>query len=196
MREAIKPMMFLNVNYTTLYRYFSIKLKAGNAQKSIAALQHKWSILMPDAPFEYHFLDDALTDLYTTEIQLKKASYIAGLLAIVIVLLGVLGLISLSIQKRTREIGIRKVLGASVPGIINLFLKEFLGVVLIAGLVSCPLAYLVMHNWLSAYAYRINIGALPFVSSIAMLSMVTVILIAAQTLKAAISNPVKSLRSE
>jgi len=196
MRDAIKPMMFLNVNYTTFYRFFSIKLKPGDAQKSIEALQHKWSTLMPDAPFEYHFLDDALSGLYPTEIQLKKASYLAGLLAIVIVLLGVLGLISLSIQKRTREIGVRKVLGASVPGIVNLFLKEFLGVVFIAGLVSCPLAYLIMHNWLNAYAYRINISALPFASSILLLSMVTVVLIALQTLKAAVSSPVKSLRTE
>lgn len=196
MQQRIGPLNIFNVNYTQYYRYLSIKLKPGDMQNSIAALQKRWSHLMPDAPFEYHFMDESIAKLYTTEIQLKKASYIAGLLAIVIVLLGVVGLISLSIQKRTREIGIRKVLGASVPGIINLFLKEFLGVVLIAGLVSCPLAYLVMHNWLSAYAYRINIGALPFVSSIVILSVITVVLIALQTLKAAISNPVRSLRSE
>lgn len=196
MQQRIGPLNIFNVNYTQYYRYLSIKLKSGDMQSSITALQKHWSQLMPDAPFEYHFMDESIAKLYTTEIQLKKASYIAGVLAIVIVLLGVLGLISLSIQKRTREIGIRKVLGASVPGIITLFLKEFLGVVLIAGLVSCPLAYLLMHNWLNTYAYRINIGALPFASSIVLLSVVTVVLIALQTLKAAVSNPVKSLRSE
>jgi putative ABC transport system permease protein len=196
MHDAVKPITFLNVNYNPYYRFFSIKLKPGDAQKSIAALQHKWSALMPDAPFEYHFVDDALAQLYQTEIQLKKASYIAGLLAIVIVLLGVLGLISLSIQKRTREIGIRKVLGASVPGIINLFLKEFLGVVLIACVVSCPLAYLIMHNWLNGYAYRINITGYPFLISILLLTILTVVLITLQTIKAAVSNPVKSLRTE
>ena len=196
MQESIKPVAFLNVNYTTYYRFFSIKLKPGDAQKSIAALQQKWSVLMPDAPFEYHFVDDALTNLYQTEIQLKKASYIAGLLAIVIVLLGVLGLISLSIQKRTKEIGIRKVLGASVPGIINLFLKEFLGIVFIAGIISCPLAYLIMHSWLNGYAYRISITGYPFMLSLLLLTLLTIVLITLQTIKAAISNPVKSLRTE
>jgi ABC-type antimicrobial peptide transport system permease subunit len=196
MQQQIGPLNFFNVNYTQYYRYLSIKLKPGDMQSSIAALQKRWSRLMPDAPFEYHFMDETIANLYKTEVQLKKASYIAGMLTIVIVLLGVVGLISLSIQKRTREIGIRKVLGASVSGIINLFLKEFLGVVFIAGLISCPLAYLIMHNWLSSYAYRINIGALPFVSSILLLSIVTVTLISLQTIKAAISNPVRSLRSE
>jgi len=196
MHETIKPLTFLNVNYTVYYRFFSFKLKPGDAQKSITALQQKWSTLLPDAPFEYHFVDEALTHLYQTEVQLKKASYIAGLLSIVIVLLGVLGLISLSIQKRTREIGIRKVLGASIPGIINLFLKEFLGIVFIAGIISCPLAYLIMHNWLNGYAYRISITGYPFMLSILLLTILTVILITLQTIKAAISNPVKSLRTE
>ncbi|ASU32991.1 ABC transporter permease [Mucilaginibacter xinganensis] len=196
MQESIKPVTFLNVNFTAYYRFFSVKLKPGDAQKSIAALQQKWSSLMPDAPFEYHFLDEALTHIYQTEIQLKKASYIAGLLAIVIVLLGVLGLVSLSIQKRTREIGIRKVLGASVVGIINLFLKDFLAIVIIAGIISCPLAYLIMHSWLNGYAYRISITGYPFIIAIATISLLTVVLITLQTIKAAISNPVKSLRTE
>jgi putative ABC transport system permease protein len=196
MHDAVKPITFLNVNFNPYYRFFSIKLKPGDAQKSIEALQHKWSALMPDAPFEYHFVDDALAKLYQTEIQLKKASYVAGLLAIIIVLLGVVGLISLSIQKRTREIGIRKVLGASVPGIINLFLKEFLGVVLIACVISCPLAWLIMHNWLNGYAYRIDITGYPFLISILLLTILTVVVITLQTIKAAVSNPVKSLRME
>ncbi|MCO5945848.1 ABC transporter permease [Mucilaginibacter flavidus] len=196
MQSQIGPLNFTNVNYTQYYRYLSVKLKPGDMQNSITALQKQWSMLMPDAPFEYHFMDEAIAKLYTTELQLKKASYIAGVLTIVIVLLGVVGLISLSIQKRTREIGIRKVLGASVPGIINLFLKEFLGVVLIACVVSCPLAYLIMHNWLNGYAYRINITGYPFLLSILLLTILTVVLITLQTIKAAVSNPVKSLRTE
>ena len=196
MQWHIEPVSFTNVNYTQYYRYLSFKLKPGDMQNSIAALQKQWSILLPDAPFEYHFMDEALAKLYTTEIQLKKASLMATVLAVTIVLLGVLGLISLSIQKRTREIGIRKVLGASVPGIINLFLKEFLGIVFIAGIISCPLAYLIMHNWLNGYAYRISITGYPFMLSILLLTILTVILITLQTIKAAISNPVKSLRTE
>ena len=196
MQKAILPVVFTNVNYGLAYRYFSIKLKPGNMPQNLAALQKKWAELMPGAPFEYKFMDDALKKLYATEIQLQKAAYIATVLSIIIVLLGVLGLISLSIQKRTKEIGIRKVLGSSVAGITTLFLKDFLGVVLIAGVIACPLAYLIMQKWLSDYAYRINISASPFILSITLLIFITGVLIILQTIKAAFANPIKSLRSE
>jgi ABC-type antimicrobial peptide transport system permease subunit len=151
---------------------------------------------MPGAPFEYKFMDDTLTNMYASEMQLKKASYTATILALIIVLLGVLGLISLSIQKRTKEIGIRKVLGSSVASIITLFVKEFLWVILFAGIVACPLAYIIMHNWLKAYAYRIDITATPFIISMLMLGIITAVLICLQTIKAALASPVKSLRTE
>jgi putative ABC transport system permease protein len=196
MQGRIDPITFMNVNFTTVYRFFSIKLKPGDMQQSITALQKKWSVLLPDAPFEYHFMDDALSHLYQTELQLKKASYMATILAIIIVLLGVLGLVSLSVQKRTREIGIRKVLGSSVQGIIALFIKEFLAIVIIAGVIACPLAWLMMHHWLNGYAYKIAITAYPFTASILLLTLITALLITMQTIKAALSNPVKSLRTE
>ncbi|WP_240315241.1 ABC transporter permease [Mucilaginibacter pineti] len=196
LQGRIEPVTFFNVNYTTFFRYFSIKLKPGNMQQNIAGLQKEWGRLLPGAPFEYHFMDDALNRLYKTEIQLKQAAYIATTLAVIIVLLGVLGLISLSIQKRTKEIGIRKVLGSSVAGIIGLFMKEFLVVILIAALVACPLAYLIMTHWLNDYAYKIAITLNPFVLAVAGLAIVTAMLIAIQTIKAALDSPVKSLRSE
>ena len=196
MQAKILPITFSNVNYNAYYRYFSIKLKPGDIQQSLSVLQKKWAELMPGAPFEYKFMDDALKSVYATELQLKKAAYIATFLAVIIVLLGVLGLISLSIQKRTKEIGIRKVLGSSVPGIISLFMKDFMGVVLIAGLIACPLAYFMMQKWLDDYAYKINISLSPFIFSIALLTGITALLIMLQTIKAAFANPVKSLRSE
>ena len=151
---------------------------------------------MPGAAFEYKFMDDTLTSVYASEIQLKKASYTATLLALIIVLLGVVGLISLSIQKRTKEIGIRKVLGSSVTGIMSLFMKEFLMVMLVAGIVACPIAYIIMSGWLQSYAYRINITAIPFVITMLLLGIITTGLICLQTIKAATANPVKSLRTE
>ncbi|WP_461450096.1 ABC transporter permease [Mucilaginibacter sp.] len=196
MQDKILPITFNNVNFSTYYRYFSVKLKPGNIQQNLSALQKKWAELIPGAPFEYKFMDDALKNLYATELQLKKAAYIATVLALIIVLLGVLGLISLSIQKRTKEIGIRKVLGSSVAGITSLFLKDFLGVVIIAGVIACPLAYLIMQKWLSGYAYRVSISLSPFVFSVALLTVITTVLIVLQTIKAAFANPVKSLRSE
>ena len=196
MQKAIQPVTFLHVSLTNVFRNFSFKLKPGDIGNSIAALQKKWSALMPGTPFEYTFMDDTLAKLYRSEIQLKKASYTATVLALIIVLLGVLGLISLSVQKRTKEIGIRKVLGSSVAGIMSLFMKEFLLVILIAGVVACPVAYIIMHNWLQAYAYRIDITAQPFLLSVLVLGFITALLICIQTIKAAMSNPVKSLRTE
>lgn len=196
MQGRILPISITNVNYSHFYRFFSIKLKPGDMQQSIAALQKEWAKLLPGAPFEYHFMDEALSHIYQTEIQLKKASFMATIIAIVIVMLGVLGLISLSVQKRTKEIGIRKVLGSSVQGIIGLFIKEFLSVVLISVVIACPLAWLIMHSWLNGYAYRVTITSYPFILSIAALTLVTASLITIQTIKAALSNPIESLRTE
>ena len=163
---------------------------------TIAELQKKWSALMPGAPFEYKFMDETLGKLYKTEIQLKQASYTATVLSLIIVLLGVIGLVSLSIQKRTKEIGIRKVLGSSVSAIITLFMKEFLVVILIAGLVACPVAWMIMNGWLSDYVYRIALTATPFLVSVIGLACITGLLIVAQTIRSALANPVKSLKTE
>ena len=151
---------------------------------------------MPGAPFEYSFMDDTLKKLYKSEIQLKQASYTATALSLIIVLLGVLGLISLSIQKRTKEIGIRKVLGSSVQSIVALFMKDFLLVILFAGTVACPVAFMIMKKWLSDYAYRIDITPTPFIAAISFLGIITAVLIIIQTIRTAMANPVKSLRSE
>lgn len=196
MTGRILPITFMNVNRTPLYRYFSIKIKSGNMETSLAAIEKKWAEVMPGAPFEYNFMDDALAKMYKTEIQLKKAAYLASGLAIIIVLLGVLGLISLSIQKRTKEIGIRKVLGSSVNNVILLFMKDFLGTVVIAGLVACPLAYVLMQHWLNDYAYKISLTPIPFIIAVISLTIVTAALISIQTIRAALANPVESLRSE
>ncbi|TSJ40424.1 FtsX-like permease family protein [Mucilaginibacter corticis] len=192
----IPPMTFVNLNRQVLYRFMSIKLKPGNIQADIAALQTKWAQLLPGAPFEYAFMDDAIAKMYKTEIQLKKASYIATILAIIIVSLGVLGLISLSIQKRIKEIGVRKVLGSSVKGIILLFLKDFLGVVVIAGIIACPLTYWMMNRWLESYSVKTPLTVLPFSIAIFSLVILTSLVIILQTIKAATANPIDSLRTE
>ncbi len=196
MQNNISPVVFANVRFYPFYRYFSFRIKPGSVSNTITALQKKWAALMPGTPFEYNFMDDTLAKLYKSEIQLKKASYTSTVLSIIIALLGILGLISLSIQKRTKEIGIRKVLGSSVAGILTLFIKEFLTVILIGGLIACPLVYMIMHNWLQGYAYRINITATPFIISIVCLGLITALVICLQSIKAAIANPVKSLRTE
>ncbi len=196
MQQKVAPIIFFNVEFAPIYRYLSFKIQTGNITTTIEAIQKKWSALMPGTPFEYKFMDDTLAKLYKSEIQLKKASYTATILALIIVLLGVLGLISLSIQKRTKEIGIRKVLGSSVAGILSLFMKEFLWIIIIAGSVACPLAYIIMKRWLNEYAYRIDITYQPFLISMIVLGFITALVICLQAIKAAIANPVKSLRTE
>ncbi len=196
MQSAMAPIIFFNVYNAVVHRYLSFKLKPGNTVASIEAIQKKWSQLMPGSSFEYQFMDDTLKNLYATEIQLKKAAFTATVLSLVIVLLGVLGLISLSIHKRVKEISVRKVLGASVPNITMLFIKDFMLVVLVAALVACPIAYYMMKAWLDNYASKITITATPFLWPVVALAAVTLILIALQTLKAAMANPMKNLRSE
>jgi putative ABC transport system permease protein len=151
---------------------------------------------MPGSSFEYSFMDDTLKKLYATELQLKKAAYMATLLSLIIVLLGILGLVTLSLQKRTKEIGIRKVLGATVSNIMLLFIKDFSMVIIIAAMLACPIAYWVMNTWLNNYASHITISALPFSVAVACLGLFTFLLIGMRTAKSANTNPIKSLKTE
>ncbi|MBC8112347.1 MAG: ABC transporter permease [Verrucomicrobia bacterium] len=196
MQQPIQPTIFFSVKGVPIYRYLSFKIKPGNVAQTIEAIQKKWAVLLPGSSFEYTFMDDTLKQMYSTEIQLKKAAYVSALLALIIALLGVLGLVSVSVHKRVKEIGVRKVLGASLPDILLLFIKEFVFVMIIAAAVACPLAYFMMQSWLNHYAYRIDLTPQPFIISIVGLSMLTSLLISFQAIKTALANPVKSLRTE
>jgi ABC-type antimicrobial peptide transport system permease subunit len=165
-------------------------------EQTIAGLEKKWTTLMPGSPFDYSFMDETINTVYKSEIQLKKASYFATILAVVIVMLGIIGMVSLSIAKRTREIGIRKILGSSVFGIILFFIKDILWVILVVNLIAWPVSYFMMEQWLNDYAYRIGIGIYPFITVSVLLILLTILLIGIQTVKAATANPVKSLRTE
>jgi putative ABC transport system permease protein len=118
------------------------------------------------------------------------------ILSLVIVIMGVIGLLSLSVQKRTKEIAIRKVIGANVPAIIRLFLLEYLPLLLAAGLVASPFAYWLLQRWLDDYATRITITLVPFAGALVALALVMALLIIGQTSKAALANPVNSLKTE
>jgi ABC-type antimicrobial peptide transport system permease subunit len=196
MGSPMQPQYFVHVNGNPFYRFFSLKLRPGNVAAAIDVLQKRWALLMPGAPFEYSFLDETLRSLYTTEIRLRKAATAATGLAFLIVLLGVVGLVSSSVRRRTKEIAIRKVIGASVVGIIRLFLREYLPVLLVAGLVASPLAYWIMGRWLNDYATRVAITPWPFVRAVGCLALIMIVLIVGQTLSAATANPVKSLKTE
>ena len=195
MHKAIEPMAIGHIQNVPIYRFFSFRL-SGNPKQTIAGLEQTWRTLFPDAPFDYAFLDQTLQNMYQTELQLEKAAYISTVLALVIVLLGIFGLVSLSVVRRTKEVGIRKVLGASVPGIVGLFLKEYVWILLIANAIAWPVAYWFMTNWLAGYAYHTLLTWSPFVLVGAGLAVLTALVVSLQSIKAALMNPVKSLRSE
>lgn len=196
MAQNILPLTFLQVNTTFTYRLLNFKLRPGPIGEAISAIQQKWNSVLPGTAFEYKFMDETLRKVYKTELQLKQASYAALALSGIIVLLGVLGLVSLSVQKRVREIGIRKVLGAATSSIIRLFLAEFLQVIVFAAIIAIPLTWFLMRNWLNNYAYRITLTPWPFLLAMVSLVLLTTTLILLQTYKAANTNPVESLKSE
>jgi ABC-type antimicrobial peptide transport system permease subunit len=196
MGAPITPEIFLNLSRAINYRFISFRLQPGNMAVTLAALQGQWNRLLPGAPFEYQFMDKTLAAVYDAELRLQKAANTAMVLSLVIVIMGLIGLLSLSVQKRTKEIAIRKVIGASVPAIIRLFLLEYLPLLLAAGLIASPFAYWILHRWLDNYATRITITVIPFAVALGALALLMGLLIVGQTTKAATANPVKSLKTE
>jgi putative ABC transport system permease protein len=196
MAAPIQPMVVFSLKGSVLYRYLSFKIAPEGIAEQMATLQKKWTELMPGSAFEYTFMDEILAKMYTAELQMKRSAYAASALALLIALLGVLGLVSLNLQRREKEVGVRKVLGASVAGIIGLFMREFLLILLIAGIIACPIAWYLLRGWLENYASHIELSPLVFAFSLLGMALVTALLIGLQSIKAALANPVKSLRSE
>ena len=196
LNHTIRPVFFQHVSRFNIYRFLCVKLRPGNPQKALSALRKKWSVLLPGAPFEYVFQEQSVENMYSSEARLQHIAYVSGLLAMIIILLGILGLVSINVQKRTKEIGIRKVLGSSPVAIIYLFTSQIIPITLTASILACPITYVIIHSWLSSYAYRIHLSLLPFLFSVSCLTLITSALIALQTLKAALETPTKSLRTE
>ncbi len=196
MKEQIQPVIFFNLDIFPTYRYLNFRIRSENIQSTISSIQSKWAELIPGSPFDYRFMDDSLNELYTSEVKFRKAIYNASLLSLIIVLLGIIGLVSLSAHKRIKEIGVRKVLGASVLNIVVLFIKEFITIIVIASAIAIPLSYYFMTAWLNNYVYRINISSKPFFISIVLLISITFLLIGLLSFNTAKANPIKSLKTE
>jgi len=193
LKTGIEPLCISNL---PLYNEISIKIALGNIQQSLNNIKIAWDDIIKDRPFEYSFLDEHFAKLYKTELQLSQVTSIAAGLSIFIASLGILGLISIIIQQRTKEIGVRKLLGASIGNIIFLFSRRVILLVLIASIVAFPVAWWAMNKWLEDFAYRIDIGWWVFVVAGAAALMVALLTVSFQAIKAAIANPVKSLRTE
>ena len=194
LRKAIDPQMItLRPNTRNAY---SVKLETSDLKSTIVALKALWNQYFPNDPFNYSFLDEQFNAQYRSDQQFGEMFTLFAFLAILIACFGLVGLSAYNILQRTKEVGIRKVLGASVRNVVFILSKDFLVLVAIAFVIAAPVAWLIMHQWLQAYAFRINISW--WVLAIAGLAAFAIAFgtLSVQALKAAGANPVKSLRSE
>jgi putative ABC transport system permease protein len=174
----------------------SVRMKEGNLQDNINILKQAWQAVAPNQDFEYHFLDEKLATAYEQEQKSATVVKIASGLSIFIACMGLFGLATLTVTRRTKEIGIRKVLGANAMQLVRLLSKDFLLLVVIAALIAFPVAWWAMQTWLSDFAYRTSISWWVFVLAGIASIVVAFITISTQAVKAAMENPVKSLRTE
>jgi len=197
MHQSIFPLVF--VMFPPRVSYFnnlSVKFAGSNTAASLAYLENTWKKFVPEIPYEYTFLDENFDKLYQAEQRQGTIFTAFACIAIFIACLGLFGLSAFTISQRVKEIGVRKVLGAEVSGIVALLSKDFLKLVLIAAIIAFPVAWYAMNNWLKDFAYRIHIQWWVFVVAAVAALLIALITVSFQAIKAAIANPVKSLRTE
>lgn len=185
-------LMFLS----TAENYISIRVKPGELNKLVSDFESEWKSLAPDAPFQYSFLKQNFEDLYQSEKKMSQIFSLFTSIAIFIACLGLLGLAAFTAEQRTKEIGIRKAMGASVPNVVKMLNVEFIKLVGIAILIASPVAWYLMNNWLGNFAYRADIGVMPFIIAGFIAVVIALGTVGFQSFKAAIANPVDSLRNE
>jgi putative ABC transport system permease protein len=173
-----------------------IKIKTSEVQSAINKIRNVYSSLAPDYPFEYDFLDERFDQLYRTESRQQSVLSIFSVIAIFVACLGLFGLASYTALKRTKEIGVRKVLGSSIQNICFLLSKDLLKPVLIGTLIAIPVSYYAMSKWLEGFAYRISFQWWMFAIAILAAFMIALLTVGFQAVKAALANPIKSLRTE
>ncbi len=199
LHQEIKPMILIMPAMTTgqsFYHALSVKIAGDNIPAALATLKNTWQKYLPDLPYEYTFLDEKFSKLYEAEQRQGTIFTTFAAIAIFIACLGLLGLSAFTISQRIKEIGIRKVLGADVSSIVTLLSKDFLKPIGVAAIVALPVAWYFMHKWLQDFAYRINMPWWIFIAAGIVAALIALITISFQAIKAAIANPVKSLRTE
>ncbi len=195
LQVKIQPLI-LSLNVEKGYGYILLRTQAGQTRQAIAGVEKLWRQLNPAFPFSYSFSDDEYQRLYENEKMIGKLSNAFASIAIFISCLGLLGLIMFTAEQRSKEIGIRKVLGASISSILRLLSADFLQLIFIAILIASPIAWWAMNSWLGNYAYKITIGWWMFAAAGGVVILIALATVSFQAVKAALANPVKSLRSE
>lgn len=194
LHKEIEPIV-LYINPKKFYAV-AVKINPGNNQAVVNYIEQTWKEILPEQEFSYSFFEDKYNSLYSSEGKISRLFTIFSFLAVYIASLGLLGLTSFAAEQRKKEIGIRKVLGSSVKGIVVLLTKKYLKLVFIASIISLPLAYYLMNKWLQDFAYRIEISWFVFVLSVLVALLIALSTVSIQAIKAASSDPIKSIRYE
>ena len=194
LHHQIEPVIF--VKFPNFYFNAGVKFSGGNIKSSINTIENMWREIYPGYIFEYHFLDDTINKFYKNEERIFNISQIFASIAVFIGCLGLLGLSSFMVSQRKKEIGVRKVLGASNSSIVFLFSNQFIKLLVLAFLFSAPLSWYLMENWLTDFPYRVNIELDVFILTIALSCLAALVTVSYQSVKAAFENPVNSLKTE
>jgi len=194
LQKQIEPLAFRILPNN--FRLFSVQIRSRNIPVTIKAIEKLWKELVPQRPLEYSFLDETFNQQYKSEIKFGQLFDVFTTLAICIACFGLFGLALFSVRQRQKEIGIRKVIGASVIRIMALISKEFLILVVVSIFIACPIALFVMSKWIQVFAYRTNLSWWIFATGGLVATAVAVSTISYQAIKAAMANPIKSLKTE
>ncbi|MCY4351892.1 MAG: hypothetical protein OXC45_02165, partial [Gemmatimonadetes bacterium] len=178
------------------FNVLSLKIRGTDIDETLKYIGELWRKYIPEKPFYYRFLDENLASYYLAEQRIGTLITVFAGLAIIIACLGLFGLAAFTAEQRTKEIGIRKTLGASVPNIVRLLSREVVILVLLANLIAFPLAYWVMNEWLAGFAYRIDLGVLIFVLSGLLTMAIAIMTVSTQAIRAALTDPATALRYE
>ncbi len=193
LRQNIGPLCFRmgNNNWSTAF-----KVSATNINSLIKNIETKWKSMAPGMPFSYQFLDESFDNMYRTEQRVGKIALSFAILTILIACLGLFGLATYMAEQRTKEIGVRKVLGASIGNLVSMLSTDFLKLVLVAAVIAFPFAWYIMHKWLQDFAFRININWWVFAAAGIIALLIALVTVSFQAIKASMANPVQSLRTE
>jgi len=193
LRQSVTPLALF---YGNQISKIALKINTANIKGLIAQIENKWKTMAPGQPFSYAFMNEQFNNLYRTEQRVSQISITFSILAILIACLGLFGLVTYAAEQRIKEIGIRKVLGASVANLVGMLSKDFLKLVIISAVIAFPVAWWAMHKWLQDFAYRVQIGWWIFVIAGIIALLIALVTVSFQAIKAALANPVKNLRTE
>ncbi len=194
LHRPVEPLLITNVSWG--FSNLAVKMQSQDIAGALSGLEETWNSLAPEYPFEYTFYDEDFERLYRSELRMRETFKYFSILAIIVACMGLLGLSAFATEQRVKEIGIRKVLGASITHIVYLISRDFIKLVILANLIAWPVAIYLLNNWLQNFAFRIDLSFSPFILAGLIALMTALITVSYHAIKAALTNPVEALRYE